>query len=365
MTYIPASRPLLRRGAHPTRCILDGCRTRNSGQPARVRESPRGALDMIEVRDLTKRFGTTQAVDGVSFDMNRGEILGFLGPNGAGKTTTMRVLTCFLPPTSGSVQVDGLDVTTHSLEVRRRIGYLPESAPIYADMNVMDYLFFIAEMRQVPAAERRARVRYAVDVCKLGDVLHKNVGQLSSGYRQRTGLAQAILHDPPILVLDEPTRGLDPNQIVEIRSLIRELGRQKTVVFSTHILQEVEAMCDRVLIISRGKKVFDGSKQEMSYGLTGKERVSLELRASGDPTPALRAVRGVESVVVVSRDGSGLLRLQLDAARGTDIREQVFATVVQQGWTLLEMRRDTASFEDVFRELTTSEPAAAGGGAGR
>ena len=309
---------------------------------------------MIEVRDLVKRFGATQAVDGVSFDMKRGEILGFLGPNGAGKTTTMRVLTCYLPPTSGSVHVDGLDVTTHSLEVRQRIGYLPESAPIYSDMNVLDYLLFIAEMRRVPAADRRSRVRYAVDVCKLGDVLHKNVGQLSSGYRQRTGLAQAIVHDPQILVLDEPTRGLDPNQIVEIRSLIRELGREKTVVFSTHILQEVEAMCDRVLIISHGKKVFDGSKVELSYGLTGKERISLELRAASDPVPALRAVAGVESVVVASREPSGLVRLSLDAARGTDVRAAVFATVVQNGWTLLEMRRDTASFEDVFRELTTT-----------
>jgi ABC-2 type transport system ATP-binding protein len=297
-------------------------------------------------------------VDGVSFDMKRGEILGFLGPNGAGKTTTMRVLTCYLPPTSGSVQVDGLDVTTHSVAVRERIGYLPESAPSYADMNVLDYLLFVAEMRRVPVGERRNRVRRAVDVCKLDDVLHKNVGQLSSGYRQRTGLAQAILHDPPILVLDEPTRGLDPNQIVEIRSLIRELGRQKTVIFSTHILQEVEAMCDRVLIISRGKKVFDGSKQELSYGLTGKERVILELRASGDPAPALRAVRGVEAVHVVSRDGAGLVRVHLDAPRGTDVREQVFATAVQNSWVLLEMRRESASFEDVFRELTTTAPAA-------
>jgi ABC-2 type transport system ATP-binding protein len=314
---------------------------------------------MIEVRDLTKRFGTTLAVNGVSFEMKRGGILGFLGPNGAGKTTTMRVLTCYLPPTSGTVMVDGLDVTTDSLAVRQRIGYLPESAPIYGDMNVVDYLMFVAEMREVPPGERRRRVRHAVDVCKLGDMLQKNVGQLSSGYRQRTGLAQAILHDPPILVLDEPTRGLDPNQIVEIRSLIREFGREKTVIFSTHILQEVEAMCDRVLIISHGKKVFDGSKQELSYGLSGKERVVLELRATTDPVPALRAVRGVETVTVVSRDGAGRMRVQVDAPRGDDIREHLFTTAVQNGWTLLEMRRDTASFEDVFRELTTSAPAAA------
>jgi ABC-2 type transport system ATP-binding protein len=294
-------------------------------------------------------------VDGVSFDMKKSEILGFLGPNGAGKTTTMRVITCYLPPTSGTVEVDGLDVTTHSLEVRRRIGYLPESAPLYADMNVVDYLMFVAEMRQVPVGERRRRVRSAIDACALGEVLQKNVGQLSSGYRQRTGLAQAILHDPQILVLDEPTRGLDPNQIVEIRQLIRDLGREKTVIFSTHILSEVEAMCDRVVIINKGKLVFDGAKSELQYGMSGKERVFVELRAgNGDPAERLRRLGGIEGVQVVSREG-GLTRLHVEAPRGADVREAIFDTAVEQGWKVLEMRRQTTSFEDVFRELTTSE----------
>ena len=309
---------------------------------------------MIEVRDLTKRFGITQAVNGVSFDINRGEILGFLGPNGAGKTTTMRIITCYLQPTSGTVEVDGMDAATHSMEVRQKIGYLPESAPIYGDMNVVDYLMFVAEMRRIPSADRRGKVRRAIEVCSLGEVLHKNTGQLSSGYRQRCGLAQAIVHDPQILVLDEPTRGLDPNQIVEIRSLIRELGREKTVVFSTHILSEVEAMCDRVLIINRGEKVFDGTKKELQAGMSGNERVLVEMRATGDPVPVLRALPGVDAVNVVAKDGNGVIRLHVESARGRDVREQVFTAAVQNHWILLEMRRETVSFEDVFRELTAA-----------
>jgi ABC-2 type transport system ATP-binding protein len=311
---------------------------------------------MIQVRDLHKRFDQTRAVDGVSFDMKTGEILGFLGPNGAGKTTTMRIITCYLPPTAGSVEVDGLDVATDSIEVRRRIGYLPESAPLYGDMNVVDYLLFVAEMRQIPAADRRRAVRSAIDRCGLDtqDMLQKNVGQLSSGFRQRVGLAQAIVHDPPILVLDEPTRGLDPNQIVEIRQLIKDLGRQKTVIFSTHILSEVEAMCDRVLIINKGKKVLDRSMTEVQAGMSGRERVFVELQANGDAAAQLRGLPGVESVQVVSRDRN-VTRLHVDAPQAHDMRAAIFDTAVAQGWKLLEMRRETENFEDVFRALTTSE----------
>jgi ABC-2 type transport system ATP-binding protein len=252
------------------------------------------------------------------------------------------------------VEVDGLDVVRDSIAVRERIGYLPESAPLYGEMNVVDYLMFVAELRKIPSADRRRKVRHAVDVCGLGEVLQKNVGQLSSGFRQRAGLAQAILHDPPILVLDEPTRGLDPNQIVEIRQLIKDLGREKTVVFSTHILSEVEAMCDRVLIISRGKKVFDGPKSELSYGASGKERVYVELRAQGDPLAHLRGLPGVDSVVAFSRAGD-LSRLHVESPRGRDLRETIFDTAVQQGWKVVEMRRETQSFENVFRELTKDE----------
>jgi ABC-2 type transport system ATP-binding protein len=309
---------------------------------------------MIEVQELTKLFGETHAVDGVSFRVQNGEILGFLGPNGAGKTTSMRVITCYLPPTSGRVLVDGLDVVERSLEVRQKIGYLPESAPLYLDMNVVDYLDFIAAVRRVPKHQVRQKVKHAVEVCGLGDVVQKNVGHLSSGYRQRVGLAQAILHDPEILVLDEPTRGLDPNQIIEIRHLIRELGRQKTVIFSTHILQEVEALCDRVLIIDKGKIVFDGSKDELALSASGRELIYVELRADGDVRDQLRQVAQVEAVHLVAKGNDGQVQLRVEAARGSDVRERIFRTAVEKGWTLLELRRDTRSFEDVFRELTMS-----------
>ncbi|HZM16453.1 MAG TPA: ATP-binding cassette domain-containing protein [Candidatus Krumholzibacteria bacterium] len=308
---------------------------------------------MIEVQELTKTFGETRAVDAVSFTVRSGEILGFLGPNGAGKTTTMRVITCFLPPTGGRVLVDGLDVVERSLEVRHKIGYLPESAPLYLDMNVVDYLRFIAAVRRVPQAQVREKVRHAVDVCGLDEVVQKNVGQLSSGYRQRVGLAQAILHDPEILVLDEPTRGLDPNQIHEIRDLIKELGRQKTVIFSTHILQEVEVLCDRVLIIDHGKIKFDGSKEDLSLSASGREQLYLEVRADGDVRRTLEQVAQVEAVHVLAKE-NGRVRLRIEAARGSDVRERIFRTAVEQGWSLLEMRRETRSFEDVFRELTLS-----------
>ena len=308
---------------------------------------------MIEVRNLSKHFGQTHAVDDVTFDVQAGQVLGFLGPNGAGKTTTMRIITCYLQPTAGSVMVDGLDVTRDSLEVRNRIGYLPESAPLYHEMNVVDYLKYIAEIRHIPSSQRRAAVRRAVESCALGEVINKNIGQLSSGYRQRVGLAQAIIHDPEILILDEPTRGLDPNQIVEIRAMIRELGREKTVIFSTHILQEVQAVCDRVMIINQGKVVFDGSKEEMAYGMSGKERVYLELRDTENATERLKSIEHVEMVSVLSKQ-DGMTRLHVEAAKGSDVRQQIFAQAVEQGWTLLEMRRDNTSLEDVFRHLTTS-----------
>ncbi len=308
---------------------------------------------MIEVHELTKDFGETRAVDAISFRVEPGEIVGFLGPNGAGKTTTMRVITCYLPPSSGSVEVDGLDVQEKSLEVRQKIGYLPESAPLYLDMNVVDYLRFIAEIRAIPPTQRRGALRNAVEVCGLGDVLQKNVGQLSSGYKQRVGLAQAILHDPEILILDEPTRGLDPNQIEEVRTVIRELGQHKTIIFSTHILQEVQAICQRVLIIREGKLVFDGSKEELSFGMTGKDRVYVEMRANGDAAEHVGRIENVQEVHVLSRE-DGVLRLRVEAPRGKDVREKIFATAVQQGWVLLELRRETRSLEDVFREYTTS-----------
>jgi ABC-2 type transport system ATP-binding protein len=248
--------------------------------------------------------------------------------------------------------VDDLDVTEKSLEVRQKIGYLPESAPLYLDMNVVDYLRFIAEVRGIPALQRRGALRDAVEVCGLGDVLQKNLGQLSSGYKQRVGLAQAILHDPEILILDEPTRGLDPNQIDEIRKVIRELGQHKTVIFSTHILQEVQAVCKRVLIINNGKITFDGSKEELSFGLSGKDRIYVEMRANKEAAQQVGRIENVDGVHVLSRE-NGVLRLYVESPREHDVREKIFSTAVQQGWVLLELRRETRTLEDVFREYTT------------
>ncbi len=227
---------------------------------------------MIRVQNLTKTYGDQHAVDAISFEVATGEILGFLGPNGAGKTTTMKIITCFMPATSGNVEVDGLDVFDHSLEVRRKIGYLPETTPLYPEMNVAEYLEFIQALRQMPISSRNFRMKEMVELCGLGEVMHKDIGELSKGYRQRVGLAQAIIHDPEILILDEPTIGLDPNQVVEIRRLISTLGERKTLILCTHILSEVEAACNRVMIINHGKIVADGTPETLRAGLQGKQR---------------------------------------------------------------------------------------------
>ncbi|MCC6396317.1 MAG: ATP-binding cassette domain-containing protein, partial [Bacteroidetes bacterium] len=225
----------------------------------------------ISVRNLTKVYGEQKAVDDISFDVNTGEILGFLGPNGAGKTTTMKILTCYMPPTMGSVQVDGLSIDEHSLEVRKKIGYLPEMNPLYHDMNVLDYLEYSAQLHGLRKGAVHHRIKEMVRVCGLESVRHKDIGEMSKGFRQRVGLAQAMIHDPEVLILDEPTSGLDPNQIVEIRNLIKELGQAKTLILSTHILSEVQATCDRVLIINEGKIVADGSPEKLQQEFHGAE----------------------------------------------------------------------------------------------
>ena len=221
---------------------------------------------MIEVKNLTKRYGLTVAVDNVSFDANAGEVLGFLGPNGAGKTTTMRILTCYLSADEGTAKVAGYDVFEESIEVRKRIGYLPESAPLYMDMGVIDYLKFIAQIRHIPKSQRQERIKAVIDTCGLEKVIQKDVGELSRGYRQRLGLAQSLIHDPPILILDEPTSGLDPSQIIEIRNLIKAIGKEKTIIFSTHILPEVSATCSRILIINDGQIVANVVDQPLGCG---------------------------------------------------------------------------------------------------
>jgi ABC-2 type transport system ATP-binding protein len=312
---------------------------------------------MIEVEDLTKDYGTTRAVDGVSFNVRKGEVLGFLGPNGAGKSTTMKMLTCFLSPTAGRAKVAGYDVFDESIEVRRRIGYLPEDTPIYRDMTVLEFLEFAAQMRGMEPDKVDGRIKEIGQRCGLGDVAGKLVGELSKGFRQRVGLAQAMLHDPDILILDEPTSGLDPNQIVEIRSLIKEIGKEKTVILSTHILPEVQATCSRIVIISGGKLVADGTPEDLrAREKGGRYRVVVE--SNGVAKEAIRdrlaSLAGVARCELVGGE-SGSHAFAIDAAASADLRKPIFKAAVDNRWTLLELLRESASLEDVFRNLTTRE----------
>jgi len=310
---------------------------------------------MIQIKNLTKKFGELKAVDNVSFDVRTGEILGFLGPNGAGKTTTVRIITCYMFPTSGWVQVDGLSVFEHSLEVRKKIGYLPESAPLYSEMIVSDYLRFVMSIRDIARDRWSRRMKEIIDICGLGPVIHRNIGELSKGFKQRVGLAQAMVHDPEVLILDEPTSGLDPNQIAEIRSLIKELGKEKTVILCTHILPEVEATCGRVLIINEGRIVADGSPAELQSSFQGKEQIYLELRTPlEDVRSKLANLENVDKVEQIASDGDGLKKFTIECATGVDLREKLFRLAVENNWVLLEMRKEQASLEDVFRQLTTS-----------
>lgn len=313
---------------------------------------------MISVNGLVKRYGSTLAVDDVSFEVKRGEVLGFLGPNGAGKTTTMRMLTGYLPPDGGGATLAGYDIREASLEVRRRIGYLPESAPLYEDMGTVDYLLYAAEMRGIPARTRRQRVAHAVEVCGLAPALTKNIGQLSKGYRQRVGLAQALVHEPDILILDEPTSGLDPNQIVEIRSLIKEIGREKTVILSTHILPEVSATCDRVIIIARGRLVGSGTPEELVSRAAGGIGVVVALRGDGGEIErGLAHADHAAGVDFLGAEGNAL-QYRVRGTQGADPRklaESVSGLAALRGWALSELRTESASLEDVFRDLTQGE----------
>jgi ABC-2 type transport system ATP-binding protein len=312
---------------------------------------------MIEVKNLTKRYGPTVAVNDVSFDAKAGEVLGFLGPNGAGKTTTMRVLTCYLSADEGTATVDGYDVFEQSVEVRKRIGYLPESAPLYLDMGVIDYLKFIAQVRNIPKSQRQQRTKAVIDICGLEKVIHKDVGELSKGFRQRLGLAQSLIHDPPILILDEPTSGLDPNQIIEIRNLIKDVGKEKMIIFSTHILPEVSATCTRVLIINDGQIVANGTPDDLAGRAKGGEVVHISIRG---PEEEIEAKLGELSFItnfnsVKSEDG--VCGYQITSEKGKNAAEELFQFVVQNHWSLTELRQESVSLEDVFLELTGSESA--------
>jgi len=313
---------------------------------------------MIEVTNLTKKYGRTTAVDGVSFTVQKGEILGFLGPNGAGKTTTMRILTCYLPPTEGTARVAGYDVFEQPLEVKKRIGYIPETPPLYIDMDVQTFLDFVAKIKGVPKALRKAKIDDAIEKCRVGDVRKTLIGKLSKGYRQRVGLAQAILNNPDVLILDEPTAGLDPKQIIETRELIKGLGGDHTIVLSTHILPEVSMTCGRVVIINRGKVVAEDTPDNLMHRLRG--AAALRVEARGDAVELETLLERVPGVAkVVARPGSaGAVTFEVEAGEGRDIRAPLARSIVQAGFDLLGLSQVGMSLEEIFLHLTTTDVAA-------
>ena len=315
---------------------------------------------MIKVEGLTKRYARTVAVDNISFEVEKGQIVGFLGPNGAGKTTTMRVLTCFLPPSSGTANVAGFDVQEHPIQVKKRIGYLPETPPLYPEMDVAEYLSFAGRLKGISSGDIARRVDDVVGRCSLGDVRTRLIGKLSKGYRQRVGLAQAIIHNPDVLILDEPTSGLDPKQIIEIRELLKHLAGEHTIILSTHILSEVEHSCERVIIINAGKLVAIDSVANLTNRLRGSEAVSVVVEAAGGaPNPTdvqqrLEQVSGVSRVVMKeSRDGR--LAFEVESLQGRHIRADLARTVVNSGWALNELRAVGLSLEEIFLQLTAAE----------
>jgi gliding motility-associated transport system ATP-binding protein len=312
---------------------------------------------VIEVQHLTKRYGRVTAVDDVSFRVERGEILGFLGPNGAGKTTTMRILTGYMPASEGRATVAGYDVFDSPIEAKRRTGYLPETPPLYPDMTVREYLDFVARIKGVPSAERRERVDAVMQRTRVADMATRHCGKLSKGYRQRVGLAQAILHNPEVLILDEPTAGLDPKQIIETRDLIRGLAGDHTIVLSTHILPEVSQTCQRVVIINKGRVVAVDTPENLTARLQGAETLYVQIDAPGaDIAGALTAVPGVTRVASAdTQPESGAF--EVESERGRDVRRELARDVVTRGWGLLELRPMRMSLEEVFLQVTTEEAA--------
>ena len=304
---------------------------------------------MIRVNDLTKDYGSRRALHGLTFETQQGEVVGFLGPNGAGKTTTMRILTAYMPPTSGEATVAGYDVVTESLEVRKRVGYLPETVPLYTDMVVSDYLKFMADLRHLPDANER--VGEALEMVGMTDRAGGYIGNLSKGMRQRIGLAQALIHRPEVLILDEPTIGLDPGQVVEVRKMIREIGKERTVLLSTHILSEAQQTCDRVLIINKGRIVVEDTPENLQARLVGAERVVLRVRGDGDGlAEKVAKIKGVQNAKA-QPDGA----LEFQFLPGQDARPAVARAVIESGYDLLEMRPVGLSLEEIFLELTKEE----------
>ena len=313
---------------------------------------------MIEVQQLTKAFGNVKAVDDISFTVNKGEILGFLGPNGAGKTTTMRILTGYLPATSGTAKIAGYDVFDDSMQVRRRIGYLPENPPLYLDMTVGGYLDFVARIKNDPPGERAKRIDAALEMAKITDKRDELIKRLSRGYKQRVGLAQALVHDPDVIILDEPTVGLDPKQIIEVRHLIKGLAGNHTIILSTHILPEVSMTCDRVVIINHGKIAAVDTPENLTSQLKGGERIYLDVKAPEKPLrDALGQVAGVRRVNLEPRGGSGRFAATVEVNPGQDARRQIAAKIVGQVFALYELRGVNLSLEEIFLQLTTEDPA--------
>jgi ABC-2 type transport system ATP-binding protein len=323
---------------------------------------------MIYANGLTKRYGSFRALDDVSFEVRRGEVVGFLGPNGAGKSTTMRILTCFIAPTSGTAKVRGQDVFDDTLAVRSSLGYLPQRAPLYLEMTVYEYLRFAAQVRNIDASTFKKRARNVVEVCGLAQSLSKEIRQLSHGYRQRVGLAQALIHDPPILILDEPTSDLDPNEKAEFLNYLKQIGKDRTVLLSTHNLKEVESACARAIIVSRGRVVADGALDEIRaksgrvrYIVSVQESVGTSPYRGSGPLPkqseveaALGGLRGVKKVAELPTDERAHA-YAIDGDDGSDIRADIFRLIADKGWVLLELHRDTQTLEDVFRQLTIGD----------
>ena len=313
---------------------------------------------MIEVQHLTKRYGPTTAVNDVSFKVEKGEVLGFLGPNGAGKTTTMRVLTGYMPATEGKAIVAGYDVFDHPIEAKRRTGYLPETPPLYPEMTVRDYLMFVSRIKGVPRNDRKSRVQEVMERTRVADMAERHCGKLSKGYRQRVGLAQAIIHNPEVLILDEPTAGLDPKQIIETRRLITELGGDHTIILSTHILPEVSQTCQRVVIINKGHVVAVDTPDNLTARLRGSETMYMQIDAppSANVKGALESIPGVSSVSAPDLRGP-VATFEVNSGAGQDVRRQLASTVVSSGWGLLELRPLRMSLEEIFLHLTTEDTA--------
>jgi ABC-2 type transport system ATP-binding protein len=317
---------------------------------------------MIRTSGLTKHFGDVRALDQVDFEVRKGEVVGFLGPNGAGKSTTMRILTCFISPSAGSATVHGYDVFDDPLEVRRKIGYLPQRAPLYPEMNVWEYLEFTSQVRGLDSSSFRTRLKRVVEVCGLAQVLGKDIGNLSHGYRQRVGLGQALMHDPPILILDEPTSDLDPNEKAEVIRYIQEIGKDRTILLSTHNLAEVEQACARAIIVSKGRVVADGNLEDIrSRAGSVRYFVGFSNASNGTAAPTKQAVRDALAAlagakkVTESPTEEGLHRFELAGGKEGDLRPEIFKLAVAKGWVLLELRRDAQSLDSVFRDLTRAD----------